>query len=135
MTHLVTTAKAHSARQTLDTHHSPKRIVPMTELDTRRHLLSTRLHSWDTSGNAVSRPVSFAEEAAEHRESLAGAPDAERVVISGVEALVSAVLLKEFAARLRHGLAHDAVAPDAEELAQVAADLSERMYRAGGLTD
>ncbi|MGW3498489.1 hypothetical protein [Streptomyces sp. NPDC001020] len=107
----------------------------MTELDPRQHLLSTRRHLRDASGTAVSKPVSFAEEAAEHRESLAGALDAERVAITGVEALTSAALLKEFAARLRHDLAQDAIAPGAEELAQVATDLAKRMYKAGGLTD
>ncbi|GHJ30013.1 hypothetical protein TPA0910_44460 [Streptomyces hygroscopicus subsp. sporocinereus] len=107
----------------------------MTDLDPRQHLLSTKRHLRDVSDAAVSEPVTFAEEAAEHRESLAGTPDAESVAITGAEALVSAALLKEFAARLRHDLARDAVAPDAEQLAQVADDLAGRMHKAGGLTD
>ncbi|MFI9724542.1 hypothetical protein ACIHFE_33770 [Streptomyces sp. NPDC052396] len=107
----------------------------MTDLDPRQHMLSTRRHLWDVSGAAVSRPVTFAEEAAEHRESLADLQSAERVAISGTEVLVSAALLKEFAARLRHDLAHGALDQEAEQLAQVAASLAERLYKAGGLSD
>jgi hypothetical protein len=107
----------------------------MTDQDPRRHLLSTRRYSWGPSGESVSEPVTFAEEAAERRESLAGAPDDERVNLSGVEVLVSAALLKEFAARLRQDVARDAVDPDAEQLAAVASELVERLYKAGGLTN
>ncbi|MER6151323.1 hypothetical protein [Streptomyces hirsutus] len=107
----------------------------MTELDPRQHLLSSRRHLRDASGTAVSRPVSFAEEAAEQRENLSGGLDDARATITGTEALASAALLKEFAARLRHDLAHGTIAPDAEALAQVATDLAERMTKAGGLTD
>ncbi|GAB3123567.1 hypothetical protein GCM10027160_44040 [Streptomyces calidiresistens] len=107
----------------------------MTDTDPRRHLLSTRRYQWDSSGAAVSRPVGFAEEAAERRESLSHGLEDARATITGNEALVGAALLKEFAARLRHDLAQGTIAPDAEELAQVATDLADRMTKAGGLTD
>ncbi|MEU4038727.1 hypothetical protein [Streptomyces collinus] len=107
----------------------------MTNLDPRRYLLSSRRYQRDDSGTVDSRPVSFAEEAAEQRDNLSGGLDDARVTITGTEALASAALLKEFAARLRHDLAHGTVSPDAEELAQVATDLAERMAKAGGLTD
>ncbi|MGY0059358.1 NUDIX hydrolase [Streptomyces sp. LZ34] len=131
MSHLVTAAQAHirMPQQNTSARPSERKTAPMIDFDPRQHLLSTRRHLRDASDAAVSNPVTFAEEAAELRENLAGAPDA------GVEALVSAALLKEFAARLRHDLTRDAVAPDAEQLAQVADDLAERLYKAGGLTD
>ncbi|MFH8606174.1 hypothetical protein ACH4D5_01580 [Streptomyces sp. NPDC018029] len=107
----------------------------MTELDPRQHLLSSRRYLRDASGTVVSQPVSFTEEAAEQRENLSGRLDDARVTITGTEALASAALLKEFAARLRHDLAHGAASSGAEELAQVTSDLAERMANAGGLVD
>lgn len=105
----------------------------MPDPDPRQHLLSTRRYEWNDSGAAVSWPVTFTERVAVYRESMAGAPGASRGPVTGAEALAAAALLKEFAARLRHDIARGAVDPDAEHLAQVAADLAVRMREAGGL--
>lgn len=112
--------------------------MSVTDIDPKRHLLSSRRYFRDTQDAPTSTPVTFAEEATECRQDLAaetGAGAARSVAITGVEALVSAALLKEFAARLRHDIERGVLDPEGEQLATVAGDLSDRLYRAGGLTD
>ncbi|MDX2394929.1 MULTISPECIES: hypothetical protein [unclassified Streptomyces] len=105
----------------------------MTTQDPRQHLLSRRRHLWDASGAAVSQPISFAEAASAQRGDLSNALEDPIANVSGVEALVSAMLLEEFAARLRNDVEQGTVAADAEELAQVATDLAKRLSIAGGI--
>ncbi|MFH8892913.1 hypothetical protein [Streptomyces sp. NPDC017949] len=96
-------------------------------------LLSRRRHLWDASGAAVSQPISFAEAASAHRGDLSNGLEGSIANVSGVEALVSAMLLDEFAARLRSDLEQGTVPADAEELAQVVTELAKRLSIAGGL--
>jgi hypothetical protein len=106
--------------------------------DPTRHLLSSFRHQWSAQNQPVSEPVTFAAEAAASRQALAAEaedPQHRRIEITAAEALVSASLLKEFAARLRQGAADGSLAPDSADLATLAADIAERHLQASGLAD
>jgi hypothetical protein len=99
-------------------------------------MLSTHRYFWDERNESVRQDLTFAEQAAMSRRTLAGEGDAEpprSVEIASTEALVAASLLRELSARLRHGVTTGAVSTDAAQLADVADDLVGRLYSAAGL--
>ncbi|WP_141561854.1 hypothetical protein [Micromonospora sp. WMMA1996] len=99
-------------------------------------MLSTHRYRWDEREEPVRQNVTFADQAATSRSTLAGAGEAEpprTVEIASTEALVAASLLRELSARLRHGVTTGAVSPDAAELADVTDDLVGRLYAATGM--
>jgi hypothetical protein len=100
----------------------------MTESDPYYHLLSSRQHR---DGEMGSDPATFAERAEMYRESLA-IESRRYVSVTGLDALLGAALLKEFAARMRHDIARDTVDSDAEELAQIASEVADRLNNATG---
>jgi hypothetical protein len=104
--------------------------------DPQFHMLSTQQHFWDEAGQAATRAVTLGEQADSSRRSLAesAAADSTRPIeITGTEALVAASLLREFAARMRQDVARGSVAADGRQLAEVAEDITERLYAAAGL--
>ncbi|MCX5068211.1 hypothetical protein OOJ91_20430 [Micromonospora lupini] len=99
-------------------------------------MLSTHRYLWNERDESVRQNLTFAEQAALSRRTLAGESDAEpprSVEIASTEALVAASLLREMSARLRHGVTTDAVSTDAVELADVADELVARLYAATGM--
>lgn len=104
-------------------------------VDPTRHLISNQEHFWDAQDQPAKKPVPFADEAEQCRRSLteADASSDSRTTITGAEALVSASLLTEFAARLRQDIQSGAVTAEGEHLASLADDVATRMRAAGGL--
>jgi hypothetical protein len=112
----------------------------VTDIDPRRHLLSTRRYFRDENDENRSEPVSFEKEAAACHETLAvestAEPDRYRYVsVTGGEVWTSAALLEELAARLRYDLQRGEVEPGGEKLAEAADALAQRLYERGGLRD
>ncbi|WP_234582576.1 hypothetical protein [Micromonospora sp. MH99] len=99
-------------------------------------MLSTHRYRWNERDESVRENLTFAEQAALSRRTLAGEGDAEPprpVEIASTEALVAASLLRELSARLRHDVTTDAVSTDAVQLADVADELVARLYAATGM--
>ncbi|MFG3554258.1 hypothetical protein ACGGAQ_07720 [Micromonospora sp. NPDC047557] len=99
-------------------------------------MLSTHRYLWNERDESVRENLTFAEQAALSRRTLAGEGDAEpprSVEIASTEALVAASLLRELSARLRHDVTTDAVSTDAVQLADVADELVARLYAATGM--
>ncbi|MEU8166705.1 hypothetical protein [Micromonospora sp. NPDC049004] len=99
-------------------------------------MLSTHRYRWNERDESVRENLTFAEQAALSRRTLAGEGDAEpprSVEIASTEALVAASLLRELSARLRHDVTTDAVSTDAVQLADVADELVARLYAATGM--